>query len=292
MKSLIFSISILLSFPAFSSEKVKITVGYGAGGGTDYVARILAKDAESVSDTEITIENKSGANGVIALRSYFQKNDNNDLVAVSGGQILYEPLINPQNNFLQDLKMIGPVLQSPLTIVSQSGSKINDVNFLFDKSIPSQVINVATSGESHQFLINLISKRSHHTIQEIRHRGTGESFATFAGNHVDLMIAEYAFFKTRESNINYIATASPTKIANISLLNRYIPNAVLINFFGIAAKTHQDTTVIEKNLKDGFIKSNRKEFFENQGYIIDMNSGSDFVKRKVLPSYQNLIKSR
>lgn len=289
MKNLIFLISILLSFPSLSSENVKITVGYGAGGGTDYVARILAKDAESVSTTAIAVENKSGANGVIALRSYFQRDNNNDLVAVSGGQILYEPLINPQNNFLQELKMIGPVLQSPLTIVSHPESKINNVNFLFDKSIPSQVINVATSGESHQFLINLISKHSHHTIQEIRHRGTGQSYATFAGNHVDLMIAEYAFFKTRESNINYIATASTTKIGNIPMLNKYIPNIVLINFFGIAAKTNQDTKIIEKNLKDGFIKSNRKDFFENQGYIIDMNPNSDFIQRQVLPSYRSLI---
>lgn len=284
--------SILLSFPALASETIKVIVGYGAGGGTDYVARILTNDAETASGTTFLIENKAGANGVIALRSYFQKDDNNELVAVSGGQILYEPLLNPQNNFLQDLKIIGPVLKSPLTIVSNSASKIKDVNFLFDKSIPSQVINVATAGESHQFLINLISKYSHHTIQDIRHKGTGQSYITLAGNHVDLMIAEYAFFKPRESSVNYIATASATKIGNIPLLNNYVPDAVLINFFGIAAKTHHDTKIVEKNLRDGFTKSNRKEFFENQGYIIDMNPNSDFVQRQVLPSYQNLVRER
>jgi tripartite-type tricarboxylate transporter receptor subunit TctC len=291
MKIFFFLISILLSAPTFSNEKIKVTVGYGPGG-TDYVARILTNDAETVSDTKFLVENKPGANGVIALRSYFQKDENNHLVAVSGGQILYEPLINPQNNFLQDLKIIGPVLKSPLTVVGHPKSKIENINFLFDRSIPSQVVNVATSGESHLFLINLISKYSHHTIQDIRHRGTNESFATLAGGHVDLMIAEYAFFKPRESSIKYIATASSAKINNIPLLSTYAPNAVLINFFGIASKTYHDTIMIEKNLREGFTKSNRKEFFENQGYIIDMNPNSDFIQRQVLPSYQNLIRNK
>lgn len=291
MKNLILSLAFLFTVPAFSNEEVKVTVGYGPGG-TDYVARILTKDAEVTGDTKFIVENKPGANGVIALRSYFQKDNINDLVAVSGGQILYEPVVNPQNNFLQELKMIGPVLKSPLTIVSHPKSKIKDINFLFDKSVPGQVVNIATSGESHQFLINLISKHSHHTIQDIRHKGTGESFATLLGEHVDLMIAEYAFFKPRESNINYIATASSTKIGNIPSLNAHVPNAVLINFFGIASKTHYNTQKVEKNLREGFIKSNRKEFFENQGYIVDMNSNSDFIQRQVLPSYQNLTRNK
>jgi tripartite-type tricarboxylate transporter receptor subunit TctC len=292
MKNFIFLILTLLSVPALASETIKVTVGYGAGGGTDYVARILTKDAEIVSGTTFIVENRSGANGVIALRSYFQKNENNHLVAVSGGQILYEPIVNPQNNFLQDLKVIGPVLKSPLIIVSHPESKIKNINFLFDKSVPGQVINVATAGESHQFLIDLISKHSHHDIQEIRHKGTGESFITLAGKHVDLMIAELAFFKPREVSVNYIASASSTEIGNIPLLKKYVPEAILINFFGIAAKTHQDTEIIEKNLRDGFVKENRKGFFENQGYIIDMNPNSDFIQREVLPSYQSLIRSR
>lgn len=291
MKNFIFLILTLLSVPALASEKIKVIVGYGPGG-TDYVARILTKDAEIVSDTKFLIENKPGANGVIALRSYFQKDENNDLVAVSGGQILYEPIVNPQNNFLQDLKMIGPILKSPLTIVSHPESKIKNINFLFDKSVPGQIINVATSGESHQFLIDLISKHSHHDIQGIRHKGTGESFTTLAGGHVDLMIAEYAFFKPRESGIKYIATASSINIDNIPLLEKYVPNAALVNFFGIASKTHQNTKTVEKTLREGFIKSNRKVFFENQGYIIDMNPNSDFVQREVLSSYQNLIRNR
>lgn len=291
MKAFVFLVSIFLSIPAFASEKIKVTVGYGPGG-TDHVVRILTKDAEDASDTKFTVENKPGANGVIALRSYFQEDESTNLVAVSGGQILYESVVNPQNNFLQRLKMIGPVLKSPLTIVGHPESKVKNVNFLFDKSVPSQVINIATSGESHRFLIDLISKHSHHTMQEIRHKGTGDSFVTLMGNHVDLMIAEYAFFKPRESNINYIATASSISIGNIPMLNKYASNAVLINFFGIASKTQYDTKTVEKNLKDGFIRSNRKEFFENQGYIIDMNPNSDFIQRQVLPSYQNLVRNR
>jgi len=291
MKYFLFLFAFLISMPAFSNQLIKVTVGYGPGG-TDYVARILTKDAEVTGDTKFIVENKPGANGVIALRSYFQKDNINDLVAVSGGQILYEPLVRPENNFLSDLKMIGPVLKSPLTVVGHPDSKIKDINFLFDKTTHSQVINIATSGESHQFLINLLSKHSHHTIQEIRHKGTGESFVTLMGNHVDLMIAEYAFFKPRESQIKYIATASSTQIENISILTKYVPNAVLINFFGIAAKTHHDTKIIEKQLSDGFEQSKRKEFFENQGYLIDMNTNADFIQRQVLPSYHNLNRNR
>src|SRR6516162_5425657 len=52
----------------YPSRIVKIIVPYAPGGATDIVARILAEQLRQILNQSIIVENKPGANGIIAIR--------------------------------------------------------------------------------------------------------------------------------------------------------------------------------------------------------------------------------
>lgn len=283
MKKLILFLSLM--YTSAWANNTTIIVGYGAGG-TDYVIRTLAADAEKNSNSKFSVDNQPGANGVIALRSYFEKNPKNTILGVSGGQILFEPLTNPENNFIRKLKIIGPVLESPLAIGSLPSAKIKSLADLFNHEIPRQKINIGIAGESHNILLSLIMKYSHHDIVGIPFKGSTDAHFALLGSHVDLQIAEYGFFKQRRSTISIMAVANSTGIDTVPSLTKHVPEGILINFFAIAVPEQSNTTSkIDHDLRVGFNNSFRKDYFEKQGYTVDANIKMDYIDRKVLPNY-------
>lgn len=57
---------------AFPERRITIVVGFGAGGMTDVSSRILAQKLEKILGTNVIIENKAGAGGVLAISSVGQ----------------------------------------------------------------------------------------------------------------------------------------------------------------------------------------------------------------------------
>jgi tripartite-type tricarboxylate transporter receptor subunit TctC len=283
MKTLIYLF--LLVATSVSANTITVTIGYGPGGGTDLIVRDLLAEAEKVSDIKFIVENKPGAGGVIALRSYFEEPKPQALLGVSGGQILFEPLANPENNFLNQLKMVGPVLISPLVLVTAPQSKIQKVKDLFDTSISKQKINISTAGAANEALVNSIKKHSCHDIEIIRYKSSADAYFALISGTVDLQSVDYGFSKSK--NLKSIVMSSKKSIDNVPQLTSYIKNAVIFNFFGIAAAKSYDTTTVERAITAGLTPS-KKQYFKNEGYTVDTNIRADFISREVLPLYEKM----
>lgn len=264
-----------------ATTECKVIIGFGPGGGTDFVVRTMITDVNSDSSINCIVENKPGAGGVIALRSYFENTDNK-VLGVSGGQIFYETLITPENNFLDKLQMIGPVLYSPMSLGTSDSSKIKKLDDLFNPRVPRMQINVATAGSANELLVHILRKYSHHDIVSVRFKSSNDAYSALLGGHVDLQSAEYGFFKVKQTPMLGVAGKS---IDNIPSLTKYAKEATIVNFFGLAISKDTSTHVLEKTVRTSFVKNNRKNFFASSGYLVDMNDRNDFLEREMLPKH-------
>jgi hypothetical protein len=264
-----------------ATTECKVIVGFGPGGGTDFVVRTLINDANTDSSLNCVVENKPGAGGVIAVRTYFE-NPDKKVLGVSGGQIFYETLNAPENNFLDKLQVIGPVLYSPMTLGTSPTSKIKKIDDLFDTRISKMQINVATAGAANELLVTILKKYSHHDIVSVRFKSTNDAYTALMGGHVDLQSAEYGFFKIKQTPILGIAGKS---IDNIPSLTKYAREANIINFFGLAVSKDNPAPLLEKAVRSSFVKNDRKNFFVSSGYLVDTNERNDFLEREMLPKH-------
>lgn len=282
MKNIFLVLFALLTFKALANDDYRVIIGYSPGGGTDYITRTLITDAQKETSANFIIENKPGAAGVIALRFYFENTDKK-ILGVSGGQVYYEPFINPENNFLDKLIMLGPVMYSPMALGIAPNSKIKSIDDLFNPKVPKQKVNIATAGSANEMLVQVIKKYSHHDIVGVRYKSSGDAQMALAGNHVDLQSAEYGFFKTKQIPVLAVAGKS---VDNVPSLRKYVKEADIVNFFGLCISKDVKMPEVEKAVRISFMKNNRKEFFENLGYIIDMNDRNDYLNREMLPKYK------
>lgn len=282
---------LLIAGNVWANDTVTVTVGYGAGG-TNTIIRTFAADADNAGTLKFILEERPGANGSIALRTYFNNPPTNkSILGISGGQVLFEALVRPENNYIDRLKFIGPVIASPLCVAVKSDSKFKNLDSLFDKSIPAQRINIAVGGESHEMLVKQLARYSHHDIQAIRFKGGSEQYTALMGGHVDMAIDAYGAMKQKLPTVRILGVAQANPIDKVPSLTKYAPIPTMVNFFAIAInKDTQDTQELTKAITLGFIKADRMDSYKETGYIVDMNPNSDYVIREVIPTYKKWTK--
>lgn len=271
------------------ADSITTVIGYSPGG-LDTAIRMLLADAEKHSDLKFTVINRPGANGSIALRRYFDSSEHlSSLLGVSGGQILFEPLVRPNNNWLSDLRIIGPVMLSPLALAAGPKSTITDVGMLFDRTVPARQINIGVAGESHQMFVKVIAAHSHHNIVAIPFKGSANAYAALLGGHVDLAVSVYGDFVLKGDAVRIITVAQPEGMHRAPGLGRWIPGFEIQNFFAVALSVHRTDyadigSVLSKTLSGPAIERMRQN-----GYVIDANANHDFVARRVWPWYQQWL---
>jgi len=291
MKKLLLSI-LFLSHLAYasSSDEVVVTVGYGPGG-TNTIIRTFAGDAENAGRLKFIVVERPGANGSIALKTYFEKpQTNKSILGTTGGQVLFEALVHPENNYINQLKVIGPVVTSPLAIAVRPDSQFKSIGDLFDKKIPRQRVNIAVGGESHEMLVNQIAKYSHHDVQGIRYKGGSGQLVALLGGEVQMIADAYGSLNQRGSQVRILAVAQRNGINNVPSITKYAPIPTIVNYFGITVgKDTPDIQELVKTITVGFISADRIDFYKEQGYNIDLNPKNDYIEREVVPAYKKWI---
>jgi tripartite-type tricarboxylate transporter receptor subunit TctC len=269
-----------------ASDIVTITYGFGHGPG-DTIIRTLAIDAENQSPVKFRVENKPGAGGLIALREYYKlPASDGKLLGISGGQTVVDPAQNPENNFLPRMRVIGPVITFPLALAVNADGEFSTIDDLFDRKKPRRTVNIATGGPLHEILVTLIAKHSHHDVQAIRFKGGAEQAGALRGRHVDAEVNSYGSFLPRD-NVKILAVTRAQALPNAPSILKWVPEANIVNFFGIAInKEVSDTKHLERVLTAGFVDNKRQDFWLAQGYTVDLNPKADFVERVMIPDLQ------
>ena len=106
----------------FPNKTIRIIVPYSAGGGTDIIARKLAQGLSPVLKTNVIVENKPGANGIIGTDIVAKSEPDGHTYVLVVATHLLNPVQTksmPYDTF-KDLIGVTMVAQSPLVFVTSS----------------------------------------------------------------------------------------------------------------------------------------------------------------------------
>jgi tripartite-type tricarboxylate transporter receptor subunit TctC len=107
--------NVILPTPAaadFPERTVRIVVGFAPGGTTDLLARIIADELRSIWNTAVVVENRPGADGIVATTAVHQAPADGHTLLMSTNAIVITPHLRQlPYNPIQDFE--------PITIVGQ-----------------------------------------------------------------------------------------------------------------------------------------------------------------------------
>jgi tripartite-type tricarboxylate transporter receptor subunit TctC len=134
----------------YPAKPVKIVVGFAAGGPTDVIARILAADISVSTGQSFFVENRPGANAIIATEAVAHSAPDGYTTLFSSLSLLVNPILpgtKAKYDPFKDFAPVSNVAALPMVVVAAPGAPFNSMKELVDlaKSKPGE-LSYGTSG--------------------------------------------------------------------------------------------------------------------------------------------------
>ncbi len=190
---LFFAASVSAQEP-YPGKPVRIIVGYSAGGGNDLIVRVMAPRLSEGLGQPIIIENKPGAQAIIACE-YVAKASPDGYTLLMGptGPMAMNPATysklpySPQRDFAP----ISQIGEFPLIVAVGASLPVRSVKELIEyaKTNPTKV-NYAASAAAFQIATELFKQRTGTDFVHIPYKGSGESVQAVIAGQVTMTIVD------------------------------------------------------------------------------------------------------
>jgi tripartite-type tricarboxylate transporter receptor subunit TctC len=179
---------------SYPSKPVRIVVGYSAGGGNDIIVRVLAPHMQEGLRQPVVIENRPGAQGIIACELVAKSSpDGYTLLMGPSGPMTMNPGIYDKLPYdsLRDFAPITMIGNFPLILVVNPELPVKTVKELiaYAKSAP-QKANYGASAAPFQLAAELFNQKTGTKFQYIPYKGSGESVNAVMSGEVTMTIAD------------------------------------------------------------------------------------------------------
>src|SRR5690606_39204368 len=178
------------SAEVYPSKPITLVVGYPAAGGTDMIARIVAKQLSAEIGQPVIVENRAGATGTIGA-DYVAKSapDGYTLLLSAGSDITITKLTVPSLKYdiYHDFAPISRVARTPFVMVTNHNVPATTVKefISYAKQHPSDT-NVSASA-TFSFLNGARFKNvAGLDLVTVQYKGAAQALTDLIGNHVQL----------------------------------------------------------------------------------------------------------
>jgi len=181
----------------YPERAVEVVVGYGAGGGSDLLARAITAEARKIMKVPLPIINKAGAGGVVALE-YIQGQpaDGYTIWAGSTTVLLTGGLVGMTKYQYTDFTPIIRAQHDVMLLVVPSGSRFKNIQEVIAdaKARPGQQSwGVVGTAQGYQaYIADSFSSAVGITPKIVPFDSAGRQQASLLGGHIDVMLDEPA----------------------------------------------------------------------------------------------------
>lgn len=221
LKNILMVVICLMLFPQLSQAEdwtpkgsIKLQIGFGAGGTTDIIGRLIAAQVEEDTNWNIVVENKPGGGGVAMLSGLMnQKPDGMKLgVCVNIPILLNLALRGDKLPFnLESFDYIGTILRGENALVVKSDAPFNDIEGLIAYAKTNSVA-IGFDAKPQQMLMDAVAKQAHVKFKFVKHKSGGEQIQSLLGGHITAGILAGAHIKYLKSgDLKMIASVNKNR---------------------------------------------------------------------------------
>jgi len=286
--------SVLLAFPAFAqdwpSRPIRILVGFSPGGAADLVGRMLQAPLSAALGQPVTVENKTGASGLIATTEVVKANPDGHTLGVIVSTHASSPAIRASMPFdpVRDVAAVALVGKIPLVIGVHPGVKAQTLaEFIaLTKATPGG-INYATAGAglAHHFAGELFKRQANIELIHTPYKGAGPMMTDMVAGHVSMGIAAVTSIRTlvEAGKLRALAVTSARRAPNMAQVSTIAESGFagfdISEWYGIVTTAGTPPVVVERlNREITTIMATPAmvKWVQDNGVIRDMTGAAEF----------------
>lgn len=249
--------ALALAQGAYPSKPIKFIVPYAAGGLPDTVARIFAQRLTERLGQSVVIDNKPGANGVVAAQALASSPaDGYTFLVTDGSMFSINPAIykNLSYEYKRDFVPVSLAARAPLYLAVHPKTGVNTLQefVALAKSRPG-TLNYGSSGvgSSHHLTMEAMKAALGLDIQHVPFRGSALSVPALIGGQVDVAFSALPSLAgfVKDNRVKLLGTNAAQRSAvapNVPAIAEIIPGFDFAVIVGVLAATGTPAAAIER----------------------------------------------
>lgn len=215
----------------YPNRPVTIVVGYAAGGGVDFMARLLAEKLAERLKQPVVVENRPSVGAVVASTYVSKaKPDGYTLMMGAPGPIIFNHALNDKLPYgPRDFAPISIMSNSPLVLLVNANNPARTVQELVAQSRANpEKANYGASSASFQLTTELFNRRTGARFTHIPYKGANEAVQAVMSGDVTMTLADSgpAITGLQSGRVKALAVTSAERLKDL-------PNVPTLTELGI-----------------------------------------------------------
>ena len=288
------SLLTIAAMPAYAEwpddKPIRVLVGFGSGGGTDIVARIIAPPLSELLHQTVVVENKPGAGGSIASAeaAHADKDGYTASMISTGHTVSAVMLKSVRYDALKDFAPVTQVADSAFVVVARKDFPANDIQGLvaLAKASPGK-LNFASVGlgSTQHFAGELLRQITGIDVKHIPYRGTPGVVTALRAQEVDYAVEllHAVQGQVRAGELKLLAVGAPTRWPTIpdvpTVAESGVPGYAVIGWYGWVYPAGTPQAIVEKTnaaLKEILARPEIKDQLSKAGASVHVSTAAAF----------------
>lgn len=274
------------------SKPVRFIVGFPPGGATDLVARILQPKLAASLGSQVIVDNRPGANGVISMQILKNSEPDGHSVGMSHiGSLVVSPAIqktgyDPMKDFVH-IGMLVTLQNILITHPSMPAKNINEF-IAYAKSQPGKV-NYATSGigSPGHLAVALFESMTGASLNHVPYKGGGPAVTDLIAGHIPAFMAviSTAVPHVQSGKARALGVTGAKRAEALpdvpTIAEAGVKGYLAINWYGLSAAPKTPPAIVARLSKEFTAALQAPDVIKQlkeRGIDSSPSSGADYVK--------------
>jgi tripartite-type tricarboxylate transporter receptor subunit TctC len=273
-----------------NDRPIRVLVGFGPGGGTDIVTRIIAQPLGELLHQTVVVENKPGAGGAIASDVVAKApKDGYTAAMISAGHTVSAVMLKTlPYDAVKDFAPVALVANSAFVIVARKDFPADDIKGLvaLAKAQPGKLnFGSVGLGSTQHFAGELLKQKTGINVVHVPYRGTPAVVTALLAKQIDYAVelVHAVNGQVQAGELKLIAVGTPQRwpaIPNVpTVAESGVPGYSVLGWYGLVYPAGTPQAIIDKTntaLRQVLERPAIREQLAKVGAVVNVSSPAEF----------------
>jgi tripartite-type tricarboxylate transporter receptor subunit TctC len=242
----------------FPSRPLRMVIGFPPGGGIDILARLMAPKMSERLGQPVVVENRPGANGLIATQGVAQSEpDGHTILFGTTGTLAVNPVIyagRPGLDIERDFAPLSLVASLPFVLVVNPAVPAKSLQELIAlaKTRPGEILfGSSGNGGLPHLSGELLNLQAGIATLHVPYRGSAPAFTDLISGQVQFVFDALAIAQPHieAGRLRALATTGPRRMAalpDVPVAKDILPRFEVVNWYGMVVRAGTPLAIISR----------------------------------------------